>query len=96
MTATHSPPKGHLFICCRQRKGKASCGAKNSLDMVDKIKTQIKKEGLKNQLKVSQSSCLGFCERGITACLYPQNQWFFDLNEESWPSLLELLKKSAK
>jgi len=64
--------------------------------MVEKIKAQLKKEGLKNQLKVSQSSCLGFCERGITACLYPQNQWFFDLKEKNWTALLELLKKSAE
>lgn len=64
--------------------------------MVKDLKAWAKNEGLKEQIKVSQSSCLGLCEKGITACLYPQNQWFERLEHSDLDQIKELLRESAE
>jgi (2Fe-2S) ferredoxin len=64
--------------------------------MVEQIKAELKAKGLQRQLKVSQSSCLGHCEQGITACLYPANHWMVGLGPDQVPELIELLENGAK
>ena len=89
--------KAHLFICCRNRDdGKACCYSKGSEQWVSQLKEWIKSEGLKNQIKVSKSSCLGYCETGVTAVFYPQNQWYHRLDEEDLGQLKQVLLNYAK
>ncbi len=82
-------PLAQLFICCKVKEGKPSCGQKGSIQMVEDLKIWLKENQLNKKLRVSQSSCLGQCESGITACLYPKDQWFKNVT----PSDLENLKK---
>ncbi len=90
-------PQAHLFICTRERKeGKDCCSAQGAEEMVDELKSWVKKEGLKKQIKVSRSSCLGYCESGITACIYPQNQWFHQLTPSDIPQLKTKLLNCLK
>ena len=88
--------KTHLFICCRSRENKACCSSKGSEQWVSDLKAWAKSEGLKSKIKVSKSSCLGHCETGITAVIYPQNQWFHHLSEKDLPEIKELLSKYAE
>ena len=60
------------------------------------LKAWVKSEGLKNQIKVSKSSCLGHCETGVTAVIYPQNQWFHRLKEKDLQEIKQLLLNYAK
>ena len=64
--------------------------------MVNELKQWIKSESLHWDIKVSRSSCLGYCESGISACAYPQNQWFHRLTPEDLPELKKMLVKYAK
>lgn len=89
-------PTAHLFICCRERNGKECCADKKAEDLVDELKKWIKEKGLKKQLKVSKSSCLGHCESGIAACLYPQNIWFDRIRLEDSKELKRLLIESTQ
>ncbi len=86
-------PQSHLFICNRKKDGKNCCANRGSEKLRDSIKKWIKKEKLHKDLKVSFTSCLGYCDTGIAACLYPQNQWFdkIDLSDEE-----DLKKKLLK
>ena len=89
-------PKAHLFICCRHRDEKGCCSAKGGEELVKDLKNWVKNEKLFFDIKVSKSSCLGYCETGVTACLYPQNQWFHKLKAQDLPELKEMLKSYAK
>ncbi len=84
-------PTSQLFICCKEKEGKPCCASKGSVAMVDELKAWLKEKNLNKQLRVSQSSCLGHCENGITACLYPQNTWFKEVTPGDIESFKELL-----
>lgn len=88
-------PQAHFIICCRSKENKKCCSLKSADELVDQLKSWVKKENLKNKIKISKSSCLGFCESGITACLYPQNQWFHNVKLEDMENLKDMLKKCA-
>lgn len=89
-------PKSHLLICCRDKSGKECCADKNADELVDDLKKWVKENGLKKQLKVSKSSCLGYCESGITACLYPQNLWLHRIKSKDINEIKNLLIESTK
>ena len=72
--------KGHLFICTHEREDRASCGALKSDELVKELKDWVKKEGLKQDIKVTRSGCLGLCDEGIAAVCYPQGRWYTQLN----------------
>lgn len=88
--------KAHLFICCRHREEKGCCSVKGAEEMVKELKAWIKNENLKAHIKVSKSSCLGYCETGITGCIYPQNQWLHHLTPSDIPQLQKMLAEAAR
>ncbi len=84
----------HLFICCRSRDdGKVCCAKRHSEDLVKELKERVVRENLKDVIKISKSLCLGFCEKGITACLYPHNEWFTDIRLSDSEKIMTMLKK---
>ncbi len=89
-------PKAHLLICNRSREGKKCCAAKGSEELRDNLKKWIKSENLHKDLKVSFTSCLGYCSSGIAACLYPKNQWFHNISLEDEKDLKKKLLKAIK
>lgn len=89
-------PKTHLFICCREREQKSCCSVRGAEEMVKELKSWVKETGRFFDIKVSKSSCLGYCETGVTACIYPQNEWFHQLCKDDIPKLKEMLTKYAK
>ena len=84
--------KRHLFICCRQKTDKACCHDKQAPTLVKNLKIWLKEEGLYESIKVSQSSCLGHCQEGITACLYPENRWFTQLSLDQEDTIKRILR----
>ena len=88
--------KAHLFICCRNKENKACCAAKNSEAMAQSLKDWVKTQGLKDQIKVTKSLCLGHCETGITAVIYPQKQWFHHIQEKDLDEIKNMLLNCAK
>lgn len=89
-------PKAHLFVCCRQREGKPCCNKKGAESLVAELKKWIKETGVFNQIKVSKTSCLGYCDTGISACLYPQNKWFHEIQPDQLEKLKQMLTHEAK
>ncbi len=85
-------PKKHLFICTHKRDGKDSCGGRGSEDLVDDLKKWVKNEGLKGEVKVTRSGCLGLCEDGIVAVCYPQGEWLTEIRKGDADELKKKLK----
>jgi (2Fe-2S) ferredoxin len=65
----------HLFICTNEKQKGDSCGPKGSIELRDELKKRLK-EKYGKRLRVNASGCLGPCEKGINAVLYPQGKWF--------------------
>jgi (2Fe-2S) ferredoxin len=75
----------HLFICTNFREKEGSCSQKGSVELREKVKKmcQDPARGWHGRIRVNTAGCLGRCEEGITAVLYPQAQWMTRLTTES-------------
>lgn len=89
-------PKAHLSICCRERDGKPACAQKNAKKLLKELKMWVKENRLKEQIKVTESSCLGFCESGIAASLQPGNLWLKNVKLEDANELKKMLQEYAE
>jgi len=85
--------KCHLFICTNSPNKPNKCGSKNSEKLRLELKEKVKIQNLEN-VRINSSGCLGACEKGIAAVMYPQNKWFYELTENSSEILLEQIKKN--
>ena len=84
----------HVFICAHERDDDAprpSCAKKNSLELMKKMKSAAREEGLQN-IRIQKSGCLDFCENGISCVVYPEGTWYSLSGEENIPDLLHHLK----
>jgi len=85
----------HLFICTYSRQEGASCRAKGSGNMRDDLKAWAKDQ-LGDTVRVNASGCLGQCEHGIAAVIYPKGKWCLNLtaDEAGQSKLKSLLMES--
>jgi predicted metal-binding protein len=83
---TNVRPEGHPKPCCGRRGG---------IELRDRLKAMIAERGLKGQVKVFQSGCLGGCEFGPVALTLPDPQMLFQVGEEDLPDILEDLCKDV-
>lgn len=72
-------PALQVFICTRTKENGESCGAKGSAKLRDELKAWAKEQKLTPQVKITASLCLGHCEKGITACFQPTNEWLGEI-----------------
>ncbi len=84
--------KAHLFICTNHRDVGDSCAAKGSKELREKLKNQFRQK----DVRINTAGCLGRCEHGILAVLYPEGKWFSGLTTESGPLLEEAVKRSLE
>ena len=68
----------HAFVCTNQRdpkKPRECCAAKNSLDVMTRLKQAAKSAGIKD-VRVNKSGCLDKCEQGMSCVVYPDGIWY--------------------
>ncbi|MBC8493600.1 MAG: (2Fe-2S) ferredoxin domain-containing protein [Candidatus Thioglobus sp.] len=75
----------HIFFCNNQRKdGKPCCsqlGAK-AMYRYAKDKCRDARQMGEGKIGISESRCLGRCEHGPVAVVYPDNVWYQYIDEE--------------
>ncbi len=77
--------EAHLFICTNFREKEGSCSQKGSVELRETLKKRCQDEsrGWHGRIRVNTAGCLGRCDEGITAVLYPQGQWMTRLTKDS-------------
>jgi predicted metal-binding protein len=83
--------KTHLFICTASPEKPGKCGHKNSEALRRELKEVCKHEFGKD-VRINASGCLGHCERGINAVIYPSGKWFHELTDKDGAQLLEAVR----
>lgn len=94
-----SEMKAHLFICVNDRgEGKKeSCGRKGAQGLKDEVKKICAERGLpKGSYRINNSGCLGPCERGISAVLYPRGEWLLDTTPADAVKLADIVEKAVR
>ena len=72
-------PKYHIFVCTSSRptgQQKGFCHSKSSVEIMASFIEEIEDRGLGGEVYVSNTGCLGFCEKGPVVIVYPDNVWY--------------------
>lgn len=75
----------HIFFCNNQRKeGKDCCAKLGAKQMYRYAKDKCRNEGKlgAGKIGISESRCLGRCEFGPVAVVYPDNIWYQYIDED--------------
>lgn len=75
----------HIFFCSNVRSdGKDCCSQFGGKEMYRYAKNQCRNIGKlgKGKIGVSESRCLGRCENGPVAVVYPDNVWYQYTNKD--------------
>jgi len=71
----------HLFFCTNQREGgDVCCNSHNATDMFFYAKDYAQTLGL-DDVRINRTGCLGRCDLGPVAVVYPQNVWYNYIDE---------------
>lgn len=84
----------HLFICTNKRDTGLDCHAKGGAALRDATKLACKKPEWRGKLRVNAAGCLGQCEHGIAAVLYPSGEWFLNLKADDSAKLVDAVSKA--
>lgn len=76
-----------MFICTNSPEKQGKCGSKGAEEMRKRLKEICKKEFGKD-VRVNSSGCLGYCEQGIAAVIYPKGHWHYELTTDDEQLLL--------
>ena len=81
--------EAHVFICstCRYAPDPSKPEVKNPEGECQALRKDLKEKYKKlypnDPVRISSSSCLGQCEQGIAAVIYPQAEWHLNLRPEN-------------
>lgn len=53
------------------------------------LKTEVKKRGLQDQVRINQSGCLGQCGHGPVMVVYPEGAWYAHLDVQEALAVLD-------
>ena len=56
------------------------------------LKEEIGSRDWKNNIRVSQSGCLGLCENGPNILLYPQQLWFSEVTSKDLDEIISVIE----
>lgn len=87
--------KTHLFICTNAPDKDGKCGSKGSEKLRKEVKELCKNEFGKS-VRVNSAGCLGYCEKGIAAVIYPKGEWLFELDQHDTEKVMERVRKNTE
>ena len=82
----------HCLICTNGGEKPGKCFAKGSLQLLNETKNLVNQLGLKTEIRVNSSGCLGTCEKGISAVIYPQNIWLLNQAQTDQDKVFETIQ----
>ncbi|MBI5630593.1 MAG: (2Fe-2S) ferredoxin domain-containing protein [Elusimicrobia bacterium] len=86
------PYRKTIFVCTNKRDdGRSACAnpGRGGDEIYEALKREVKKAGLKGQVRVVRSGCLDLCERGPNLFIYPSGEWRCSASIEDIPELLK-------
>lgn len=81
----------HIFICTNEREKdhpRGCCAHKNSFQLRDMFKEELKKRGLSSIVRANAAGCLDACEFGASMVIYPEGTWYGAVVKEDVPEII--------
>jgi (2Fe-2S) ferredoxin len=88
----------HLVLVCTNERdasdAKRDCKARGGQQLLDALKEQVQKNGLKGKVRVVRSGCLDFCAKGCAAVVFSEGgqereTWYTGLTPEDAETLCQ-------
>lgn len=67
----------------------SGCALEGSMDIVNQIKIELKKNRIENEVEVIRTGCLGLCELGPIIIVYPEGTFYSKVTSEDIKELVE-------
>jgi (2Fe-2S) ferredoxin len=91
-------PKHHIFVCASfrvQGEPKGICNKKGAVELLQYIETEINDRGMDN-ISVSSTGCLKMCDNGPVLIVYPESDWYGQVDKDAIDEILDALEKGEK
>lgn len=85
-------PKYHIFVCTSSRlsgQQKGFCHSKSSTDIMGVFMEELEDRGLSGDVMVTNTGCLGICEKGPIVIIYPDNVWYASVTVDDVEDIVE-------
>ncbi|PQO30826.1 (2Fe-2S) ferredoxin domain-containing protein [Blastopirellula marina] len=82
----------HIFICENRRDAghpRGSCDALGGGELRDAFKKELKRHGVKGEVRANSAGCLDQCECGPVIVIYPQAIWYGAVTAQDVPRIVE-------
>ncbi len=90
--------KKHLFVCtsCTYTTSSGDeSSPEEAITLRRNLKNRIRESEFKDSIKVSAVSCLGECDFGIAAVMYPKGEWLLGMRAKDEELLMSKLTDPA-
>ena len=82
----------HVFVCENRRPPddpRGCCACKGSEAIRQALKEELKRRGLKGQVRANAAGCLDACAYGPSIVVYPEGVWYSRVRVEDVPEIVE-------
>ncbi|KAF0246327.1 MAG: ferredoxin [Planctomycetota bacterium] len=95
MNTSPVPFRRIILVCLNERPaGEASCGPRGGKEIADLLKKGVNDLGLKGQVRVTKTHCLGLCQLGPNVVVYPEGTLLSGVTPADVPAILEKYAKA--
>lgn len=89
------PFRYHVIVCTQPKAENVTCCAAGGRAVVAALQGELGKQGVANEVIVSQVGCLGACEQGPVMVVYPDAVWYGKLTAADVPEIVTSHLKSG-
>lgn len=89
-------PSNHIFVCGSFRPAGAAgvCHKKESSHLLQHLTMEVQDRGL-DDVMVSSTGCMNFCDSGPVMVVYPENVWYKQATIQTAEAILASLEEKA-
>lgn len=82
----------HIFVCENRRDPsdpRGCCAARGGAEVREALKVDLKRRGLKGEVRANGAGCLDACQYGPALVVYPEGIWYGHVRPEDVPEIVE-------
>jgi (2Fe-2S) ferredoxin len=85
------PYRQMIYVCTNVRPegDKPCCSLRGSEKILEALKEEVKKRGLKGQVRALKSGCMDLCEKGPNVMIFPEGLLYSGVTLQDIPTLVE-------
>ena len=83
------PFRFHVFVCMQEKpKDVPCCAASASAAVLEALSQELAACGLRDEVQVTTTNCMGTCENGPVVLAYPEGVWYSKVTPQDVPDIV--------